>query len=535
MSHNDGSEIDISQEVRQSLIGLDPNSRYAIRVRSIDGLGNKSEWSEAMEFETSPGAAGRPIVPSGVTADWTESDIEVSWNPVSTSEDGNFIDVSNYEFVVGQSDVGGFMTAKRYPVYGLNFKYSRANQLADLTPYRSDSDSIHFVAYWVTAVSRGGIRSKEPSLADSLGLGIHAVTHYTADPTIAPRVQDIGNRVLVTMDQVHDCTDAYKVYLSTDGGSSWTLTATSSANTYVYTPSSDGTYYFKYSVHDSVTDEESAYSPVSYVDYVAGGGVSDHGDLSGLGDDDHTQYALADGSRGAFATEAQGSLADSAVQPGDLGTAATADSTDFATAIQGATADTAVQPGDLGTAATADTGDFDAAGTATSAVSGHEGSPDPHTQYHNDTRGDARYALSSHTHSAYEQGSFSVPIDGPGSSTTGTWLSSVSFGYPQVVNTTSANGDAKTYNYLAGTGTYTLTVVYLATTAGPKIQFAVNGSNVGSLYDTYSGSTTLVTQQITGLTLSDFNTFGFTINGRNASNVSGYTFRILKAQFTRTA
>ena len=32
-----------------------------------------------------------------------------------------------------------------------------------------------------------------------------------------------------------------------------------------------------------------------------GGGVTDHGALTGLGDDDHAQYALADGTRGAFA------------------------------------------------------------------------------------------------------------------------------------------------------------------------------------------------------------------------------------------
>jgi hypothetical protein len=54
-----------------------------------------------------------------------------------------------------------------------------------------------------------------------------------------------------------------------------------------------------------------------------GGGVTDHGLLTGLADDDHPQYALADGSRGSFATTAQGALADSAVQPGDLGGAAT--------------------------------------------------------------------------------------------------------------------------------------------------------------------------------------------------------------------
>lgn len=54
-------------------------------------------------------------------------------------------------------------------------------------------------------------------------------------------------------------------------------------------------------------------------------GVTDHGALTGLGDDDHTQYALADGTRGAFATQAQGALADSATQPGDLGTLASQD------------------------------------------------------------------------------------------------------------------------------------------------------------------------------------------------------------------
>lgn len=101
-----------------------------------------------------------------------------------------------------------------------------------------------------------------------------------------------------------------------------------------------------------------------------GGGVTDHGALTGLADDDHTQYALADGSRGTFATAAQGALADSATQPGDLatvattgaysdlsglptlGTAAAAATTDFATAAQGALADSATQPGDLATVAT---------------------------------------------------------------------------------------------------------------------------------------------------------------------------------------
>lgn len=96
-----------------------------------------------------------------------------------------------------------------------------------------------------------------------------------------------------------------------------------------------------------------------------GGGVTDHGALTGLGDDDHTQYALADGSRGAFATVAQGILAASAVQPAGLTSALTAyalvghnhdgvyalaghnHTGVYATAAQGTKADTAVQPAAL--------------------------------------------------------------------------------------------------------------------------------------------------------------------------------------------
>ena len=46
----------------------------------------------------------------------------------------------------------------------------------------------------------------------------------------------------------------------------------------------------------------------------------------------------------AYATSAQGLLADSAIQSADLGTAATTDASAYATSAQGSTADTAVQP-----------------------------------------------------------------------------------------------------------------------------------------------------------------------------------------------
>ena len=42
------------------------------------------------------------------------------------------------------------------------------------------------------------------------------------------------------------------------------------------------------------------------------GDIKEHGTMTGLLDDDHTQYALADGTRGEFATTAQGDKADAA-------------------------------------------------------------------------------------------------------------------------------------------------------------------------------------------------------------------------------
>lgn len=85
-----------------------------------------------------------------------------------------------------------------------------------------------------------------------------------------------------------------------------------------------------------------------------GGGVTDHGDLTGLGDDDHPQYLRED--EADLLYEDLGAAADVIIahegdsdphpqyaQESMLGTAATADMADFATPAQGALADTALQ------------------------------------------------------------------------------------------------------------------------------------------------------------------------------------------------
>lgn len=136
----------------------------------------------------------------------------------------------------------------------------------------------------------------------------------------------------------------------------------------VDTPNPDETFYLPLGTLDPAdfdTDGQVPKWDTAQNKFVAGtdetggvGGTSDHGSLNGLGDDDHPQYALADGSRGSFATAAQGTTADSAVQParsitagagldggGDLSADRTL-SLDAATQASLAAADSALQAGD---------------------------------------------------------------------------------------------------------------------------------------------------------------------------------------------
>lgn len=152
------------------------------------------------------------------------------------------------------------------------------------------------------------------------------------------------------------------------------------------------------------------------VDFAGSNAITDHIAVP----DPHTQYELktalgsaAYSENSDFASIAQGLLADSAVQPGDIGTAAANNSgdfeaagsidahkleadphiqyakktefgdivyaatTDFATATQGLLADSAIQPGDLGSAAFQEISAFESFGT----MSGHVGAANPHSQY----------------------------------------------------------------------------------------------------------------------------------------------------------
>jgi hypothetical protein len=139
-----------------------------------------------------------------------------------------------------------------------------------------------------------------------------------------------------------------------------------------------------------------------------------------------TGVVVLDASDVGAATTAQGALADTAVQPGDLGTAAAADVGDFATAAQGALADSATQPGDLGTAAAADVGDFDAAGTGAAQAALVKGLPLGLTGATSATRYVGATASVAPVSGTFAQGDFITTLDGKvfictTAGTPGTW------------------------------------------------------------------------------------------------------------------
>lgn len=117
-------------------------------------------------------------------------------------------------------------------------------------------------------------------------------------------------------------------------------------------------------VSDTTQSADGTTKFVTYTNLNAGGGgVSDHGALTGLADDDHTQYLRADGTRALAGAWDMGSQ--------NLTNVVITSGTVDGNAI-----------GDLATTAEIVTDHGGLTGLA----------DDDHTQYHNDTRGDARYS-----------------------------------------------------------------------------------------------------------------------------------------------
>lgn len=81
--------------------GLLPNTRYVVRTRAVNNLGVTSEWSDALEFDTSQDTTIPDDVKNAqVTLDSSTGNITLTWDKVDTNEDGSpLLDFAYYEIV----------------------------------------------------------------------------------------------------------------------------------------------------------------------------------------------------------------------------------------------------------------------------------------------------------------------------------------------------------------------------------------------------------------------------------------------------
>ena len=139
----------------------------------------------------------------------------------------------------------------------------------------------------------------------------------------------------------------------------------------------------------------------------------------------------------AYATAAQGTLADSALQAADVGTAAAQDVGYFATAAQGSTADSATQPADLSAAIlvavpaqTGNSGEFLTTNGTVTSWAAVDALPDQ-------TGNSGEYLTTNGTVASWAVLDLTTKADVGGANATGTWPIAVTNG---LINTSTIDG-----------------------------------------------------------------------------------------------
>lgn len=264
-------------EIRQTLLGLEIGSEYAIRVRSVDGLGNKSEWSEAYQFTASDSAQASPLSPANVQMDWNGRDLEISWDSVFSNVDGTAADVAFYEFhmPIGlDPETWTYVTYRKYNATGQRFTYTYEKNQIDHGGTAQPN-----IAFMIVAVSRQGYRSSRGISAGKFA------EHEAPQKPPPPTVTAMGSSLLIQMDRGEDCFDTFTLEYSTDGGDTWTTEGSEiTTDAYVFTPESTATHFFRYSITD-VYDLTSETSNSTY-----GSSLYNPPDPVGDWDDDFDAY-----------------------------------------------------------------------------------------------------------------------------------------------------------------------------------------------------------------------------------------------------
>lgn len=90
-------------EIKRTITDLQPDTRYIVRARTINGFGVKSDWSEALDFTTSTDTT-IPQSPENLYAAFNNSDLLISWDAPTYNTDWTYItDFSHYEVTITPS------------------------------------------------------------------------------------------------------------------------------------------------------------------------------------------------------------------------------------------------------------------------------------------------------------------------------------------------------------------------------------------------------------------------------------------------
>ena len=73
----------MTQEIRRSISGLKPGTRYIVRVRAVNAFGVPSAWSESLGLETED-LTEQPPAPTSIIYNFDGEDLILSWTPPVT-------------------------------------------------------------------------------------------------------------------------------------------------------------------------------------------------------------------------------------------------------------------------------------------------------------------------------------------------------------------------------------------------------------------------------------------------------------------
>lgn len=226
--------------VERAFTNLNANTKYLFRVRSLNGLGVYSGWSESFAATTGASGTGSPIgPPTGLTIDFTTPNIILNWSPPVDT-----IGVIQYEikFTVGAVTKTYYSLTPSY-IYFFN---------QNVLDFGSPQPVVHVS---VATIDIGGFVS-----AATTGVATNAIPSTPPNPTAVAAFTVI----IITMFQPADMHDFLQFILETStDNTTWTSLVTTTQTSYAQAVGQGTTHYYRYKVVDVFSQVSVSYSGVA--------------------------------------------------------------------------------------------------------------------------------------------------------------------------------------------------------------------------------------------------------------------------------